>query len=64
MTAETRKDRVSMLVVDDEVIVRESLEGWFTEDGYRVDTAESARAALRLAAENRYDIALAKETRS
>jgi DNA-binding NtrC family response regulator len=58
MTAEARKDRVCMLVVDDEVIVRESLEGWFTEDGYDVNTADSARAALRLAAENHYDIAL------
>jgi len=58
MTAAAKKDGVSMLVVDDEVIVRESLEGWFTEDGYEVDTAESARAALRLAAENHYDIAL------
>ncbi|MHC4549595.1 MAG: sigma-54-dependent transcriptional regulator [Planctomycetota bacterium] len=49
---------LSILVVDDEVIVRESLEAWFSEDGYRVDTAESGRAALRLAAENAYDIAL------
>jgi DNA-binding NtrC family response regulator len=47
-----------MLVVDDEVIVRDSLEGWFTEDGYNVDTADSARAALRLAADHHYDIAL------
>ncbi|MHC4820052.1 MAG: response regulator, partial [Planctomycetota bacterium] len=58
MTGATRKDLLSMLVVDDEVIVRESLESWFTEDGYNVDTADSARTALRLAAENHYDIAL------
>ena len=58
MTSAPRKARVSMLVVDDEVIVRESLEGWFTEDGYDVETADSARTALRLAAENHFDIAL------
>ncbi len=58
MTATARKDRIAMLVVDDEVIVRDSLEGWFKEDGYDVDTADSARTALRLAAENHYDIAL------
>jgi DNA-binding NtrC family response regulator len=47
-----------MLVVDDETIVRESLGAWLREDGHRVDTAESARQALRLVAENTYDVAL------
>jgi len=57
MVAETASDRMSILVVDDEQIVRESLGSWFREDGYHVDTAESARDALRLAAERRYDAA-------
>jgi len=50
--------RMSILVVDDETIVRESLGGWFRDDGYRVDTAESASEALKLAAERPYDVAL------
>ncbi len=49
---------ISILVVDDETIVRESLGGWFRDDGCRVDTAQSARDALRLVAERRYDLAL------
>ena len=48
----------SVLVVDDEAIVRESLGGWFREDGYRVVTAPSAREALKLAAEGRFQLAL------
>lgn len=38
---------IGILVVDDEQIVRESLEGWFAEDGYRVETAASAQEALQ-----------------
>ncbi|MHC4930989.1 MAG: sigma-54-dependent transcriptional regulator [Planctomycetota bacterium] len=56
--APTTTDRGAILVVDDEAIVRESLGAWFREDGYRVDVADSGRVALRLAAENHYDIAL------
>jgi len=40
------KHDVSILVVDDEFIVRESLTKWFREDGYRVESAENAAAAL------------------
>jgi DNA-binding NtrC family response regulator len=47
-----------ILVVDDEAIVRESLGGWFRQDGHTVDTAENAREALRLCEPGRYDIAL------
>jgi DNA-binding NtrC family response regulator len=47
-----------ILVVDDEPIVRNSLGAWFREDGHEVDTADSAREALRLVAGSRYDIAL------
>ncbi len=53
---------MAILVVDDETIVRESLGSWFREEGYRVDTAESGQAALRLVGQNlgedRYDLAL------
>jgi DNA-binding NtrC family response regulator len=52
------KQNLSMLVVDDETIVRESLGSWLREDGHSVDTAETGRHALRLLAENRYDVAL------
>lgn len=41
------RNEIGILVVDDELIVRESLTKWFREDGYRVDAAESAAAALR-----------------
>ncbi len=54
---ETAAKKLAILVVDDELIVRESLGAWFREDGYKVDTAENARDALRLSAEGRYDVA-------
>ncbi len=41
------RNDVGILVVDDELIVRESLTKWFREDGYRVDAAESAAVALK-----------------
>jgi DNA-binding NtrC family response regulator len=47
-----------ILVVDDEAIVRDSLDGWFRQDGHQVRTAESAREALRLAAQQPFDLAL------
>jgi DNA-binding NtrC family response regulator len=46
-------ERARVLVVDDEAAVRESLGGWFREEGYEVGLAESAREALvKLAAES------------
>jgi DNA-binding NtrC family response regulator len=41
------KADIGILVVDDELIVRESLSKWFKEDGYRVDAAPSAADALK-----------------
>jgi DNA-binding NtrC family response regulator len=41
------KNEIGILVVDDELIVRESLTKWFREDGFRVEAAENAAAALR-----------------
>jgi two-component system, NtrC family, response regulator HydG len=40
------KNEIGILVVDDELIVRESLTKWFKEDGFRVEAAENAAAAL------------------
>jgi len=48
----------SILVVDDEPIVQQSLGDWFRQDGYIVDTASNAKEALKLAAERPHDIAL------
>jgi two-component system response regulator AtoC len=40
-------ERTSILVVDDEEIVRESLSGWLEKDGYTVDSASDGAAALQ-----------------
>jgi DNA-binding NtrC family response regulator len=48
----------SILIVDDEKIVRESLAKWFVEDGFKVGSAEDAAAALRKLEEQRWDIIL------
>ena len=56
--AETDRSVLRLLVVDDEAIVRESLGGWFRQDGHSVDVAASAKEALALVATQRYDIAL------
>ncbi len=50
--------KAHFLVVDDELIVRDSLEKWFREEGYKVSTAENASGALALLAGDRFDLAL------
>ena len=52
-------NQVSILIVDDEDSVRDSLYNWFIDDGYRVDCAENAKTALSLLNEKDYDIVLA-----
>jgi two-component system response regulator HydG len=47
-----------VLIVDDELSVRDSLGKWFREEGYEIGTAESASDALTRMAEKRWDIAL------
>ena len=47
-----------LLIVDDELSVRDSLAKWFTEEGYDVATAESANEALTRVAELTFDVAL------
>ncbi len=51
-------DKGSILVVDDEPVVRDSLMHWFTEDGYQVDCATSAEDALQRLASRNYDLLL------
>ncbi len=45
-----------ILIVDDELIMRESLAGWLERDGHHVETAISGEAALARLKETRYDI--------
>lgn len=47
-----------LLIVDDELSVRDSLGKWFREEGYEVSTAEDANEALSRLAEHRWDAAL------
>jgi DNA-binding NtrC family response regulator len=50
------KKKARIAIVDDEEIVRESLAGWLKMDGYEVDQAASAEAALELLKQRRYHI--------
>jgi DNA-binding NtrC family response regulator len=49
---------IGILVVDDEMIVRESLTKWLREEGYRVDSAEDAIATLRKLQDHNWNIIL------
>lgn len=49
----------SILIVDDEVSVRDSLCNWFLEDGFEVACAEDASKALNMLDTTTYDIILA-----
>lgn len=51
--------KISILIVDDEETVRDSLYNWFIEDGYRVDCAEDAKKALTMLESGPFDIVLA-----
>jgi len=51
-------DKGSLLIVDDELSVRDSLGKWFHEEGYDVATAENANEALLRLAEKKWDVAL------
>lgn len=50
---------ISILIVDDEESVRDSLYNWFLEDGYHVEIAEDAKIALSLLESKDFDIILA-----
>jgi two-component system response regulator HydG len=47
-----------LLIVDDELSVRDSLNKWFREEGYEVHIAEDANEALTRMAETKFDAAL------
>jgi DNA-binding NtrC family response regulator len=47
-----------ILIVDDELIMRESLGGWLARDGHDVDKAASGEEALEKLSTHRYDILL------
>jgi len=48
----------SILIVDDELSVRKSLEHWFLEDGFEVETAEDGDEALEKMNDQLFDIYL------
>lgn len=50
---------ISILIVDDEESVRNSLHDWFMEDGYQVACAENAKEALSIIESKDFDIILA-----
>ncbi|NOZ48153.1 MAG: sigma-54-dependent Fis family transcriptional regulator [Chlorobi bacterium] len=50
---------ISILIVDDEESVRDSLYNWFLEDGYKVECAENAKKALSLLKKEKFNIILA-----
>ena len=52
------KSQGKLLIVDDELSVRDSLAKWFHEEGYEVGTAEDANGALARMAEQHWDAAL------
>lgn len=51
--------KISILIVDDEESVRDSLYNWFIEDGYHVRCAENALKALSILESENFDIILA-----
>jgi DNA-binding NtrC family response regulator len=48
----------NILIVEDEFSIRESLQTWLTELGYRVDVAREGQEALKRIAEKDYDLLL------
>ncbi len=49
---------LSILIVDDEESVRDSLYNWFIDDGYVVECAENAKQALSMLESKNFDIIL------
>jgi DNA-binding NtrC family response regulator len=50
--------KIKILIVDDELIMRESLAGWLERDGHAVQTAVSGEEALEKVKETQFDIFL------
>jgi DNA-binding NtrC family response regulator len=55
---EREPPRGRILIVDDELVVRDSLGRWFESEGYEVGLASSGREALAAIQEKPYDLAL------
>ncbi|MCP3940740.1 MAG: sigma-54-dependent Fis family transcriptional regulator [Desulfobacteraceae bacterium] len=51
-------EQARILVVDDELVIRESLGGWLKRDGYHVDTVSSGEKTLELLKYNSFDVIL------
>ena len=49
-------DRAKILIVDDELILRESLQGWLERDDHHVESVASGEEALERVRQSRYDI--------
>ena len=47
-----------ILIVEDEAIMRESLQDWLTEGGYQVETAEEGEGALKTIAEEDFGVVI------
>jgi len=47
-----------ILIVDDEMIMRESLGGWLERDGHHVEKTASGEEALEILKDSRFDILL------
>jgi signal transduction histidine kinase/DNA-binding response OmpR family regulator len=58
MTRKALHVSASVLIVDDEQAIREILKQFISKRGYRVSTAASAKDALALIGEERFDVAL------
>ncbi|MDZ7582703.1 MAG: response regulator [Deltaproteobacteria bacterium] len=56
--SEQERKQFRILVVDDELIVRDSLKEWLEEEGFAVDMAESGPEALKRLAEGSYHLML------
>ena len=52
------KTKGRILIVDDELVVRDSLGKWFTSEGYTARPAAGAREALEVIQQAEFDIAL------
>ncbi|HEV3198199.1 MAG TPA: sigma-54 dependent transcriptional regulator [Bryobacteraceae bacterium] len=52
------KTKGRILIVDDELVVRDSLGKWFTSEGYMAKPAGGAREALEVIQQTEFDIAL------
>ncbi|MCP3873228.1 MAG: sigma-54-dependent Fis family transcriptional regulator [Desulfobacteraceae bacterium] len=50
--------QVRILIVDDELVIRESLAGWLRRDGYDITTVSSGEEALDILKEQSFDVML------